>query len=532
MSKKTQAGKLQTPTLKRAGVRGFGLVPTEDLALLDPDESTREESDGADGPTVYALRRSAGTAGGEPEQGPTSRRQVLKGALAAASLAGVVTTAEGEAEARSRRGRTYGAACVYTELRAFKNKVAAIYPFEDGEHLAAVDSMGWMNVWRLDRPNKPRISRAIPSVIHMATGKRGEFFWLTRDRIQGRRLSRPTRDIFKVKVQQIDFIAWDARAQMVIALSRDSEITRYDLKTGKQVGGTLTRAPREVSEPDQIFVTPTGDLWLRAKGTVYCLSMSSTPRWKKVFEEPRATHCKIDPLAQRVVVAVDGQLKVYRLPSGKPLHRSVTLARVNKEVYFESWLRSAAQMDRDRLRPACRLYGLDGGTTSAPRTVSLGTARPTVFEGLPLRRGYAWGDADGRLAYFDLDRQGRVVKTPLFCKAATVHGVENGRCSGIPRLGWACTCDTVAMRPGKRMRLWSGWDSKRGVTYGGTRRRADTQCACNSVMVGTPDRVKAACTCLRVCTCDSMCTCQSYCSCQYTGCSCQYTGGGHYWRSN
>ncbi len=523
-SKETRGDNPRAPTLKRAGVRGFGLVPTEDLALLDRGDSPRED----DGPTVYALRRSGGAAGDEGDAGVTSRRQVLKGALAAASLATVTTTGEGTADARSRRGKTYGEACVYTELRAFKHKVEAIYPFEDGKHLAAVDHMEWMNVWRLDRPNKPKLAKAIPGVRYVATGKK-EFFWLTRDRIHGRLLRRPTRDIFKVKIDGVDHIAWDQKASKVVALSRGGQVTRYDLKTRKPVAETLPGAPQVVSEPHQVLVTPDSSLWLRCRGTVYRLTLGATPKWEKVFDEPRAKAGMLDPLAQRLVVVVDRRIKVYRLPSGKPLHSPVALTMRRRSVYFESWLRSAAQLI-NRRDPQLWLCSLDGGTTNAPRRISLGTAEPTVIAGLPLRRGYAWGDGDGRLAYFDLDTSGKLIKTPLASKAATTHGVENKRCKHGPRLGWACTCDTVTIRPGKRMRLWSGWDVKKRVTYTGTRRRAGAQCACNSVMIGSRDVVKAACTCLRVCTCDSMCTCQSHCSCQYT-CSCQSTGG-HYWRSN
>jgi hypothetical protein len=339
-----------------------------------------------------------------------------------------------------------------------------------------------------------------------AMGQRDELVWLSGLTLRARKLSDPKKDLFSTNARAIERLFVDSANGRIFAVS-ERTLKQYDLATGEESKSVIA-LPGGMTLPDQLVVDSKRQIWLRSGNDVFVTDDSKN--WKAMVsdEDRRKAHAvAIDPAAERLVIATDEKTVAFRLADASPLRLSAPLS-TNGQLVFESWLRSAGMLTTSGT--GLRVLGLDGAGDD--ETLKLGPEPPTQLVGLPLMRGYAWGDKSGRLAV--VRRKGtKLQQLALTSKDAAVFDADKGHCTQNSWVGWTCTCNTVTVSRGDRNRAYTIWDSAREtwihkILPVGTPLPPGAICTCNTVLVGGGKLWETICTCNRVCTCDTMCTCQ------------------------
>jgi hypothetical protein len=437
-----------------------------------------------------------------PQVATETRRSILRNALGAAAAATATATTACIPQIRSDTKVTSDGCC-YNDPRGFTVGVRQVAMTGDGRHVVALSVQGSLRAWDLERALAPLATGSITKVRFLATGLGDRAYWYD-GKLRGRRLATPHRDTFSVAVSGLlEIYAGGEHRRLVVGRSRDA-LLLHDGDSGAAINRVELPGGRA---PDQVVIDLAGEIWARVGSKIFRLDGKA---WSLQIDEVGAAAVHLGAGAERVAAVRGTQVTVTEPATGLLVHHADVGA---VPVAFESWLHSVAVATAD---PAViEIRALDGDAR-ALASFRLSPARVTTLVGVPFQRGYAWGDSEGRVAVLLRDSAGQIRAVALSAADAIRSSQLAAAKCGADKswVGWACTCNTVAVTADEARSNYAGYDgANRSWSHGsvprGEKLPAGAICTCNTVVVGDRTFLNDACSCNSVCTCDTVCTCES-----------------------
>jgi hypothetical protein len=459
---------------------------------------------------------------------PVSRRQVL-GAAAAAGTVAAVGGRPGTAHARRERDRE-AEICVRSEIFACAKAPVALVADPSGCRLAVLDAARSLQVWDPNQPGAPLLEKALTAVDAVCMSEN------TLLRIGGGKLlARPltalgSPDVVLASGVASPLLIHPSGAWAVCGIPTGG-LQLIDLV--EHQAQALSSLPPGAEEAQGLAADGPLGAWMWAGESLFRLrGLTGECELFQRFEGTAALH--VTPDGRRLVVVRDAMVEVLRLPDLHLLQR-VTNLSTGPFIACETWGRSAAFTASTVDSPLPdRLAILDLDEGAQTPELAPGLASPLLVAGLPLERGYALADPDGRVVVFASRPGVRTGLVPLADPALTVTHQRTGeQCTElVGYAGIACTCDSVEVKRGDESIGYQQWDAERAEW------RLEQQpcgvplpdgavCTCDCVSLASGSLFAKACTCNTVCTCDTVCSCESVGSGTYT-----YTYTRTYWHPN